>query len=54
MGSFSHSCESELVFKSSHTKIPKFNSRVYFENKEEIGVMDEIFGPINEVVHAST
>ena len=36
--------------KSTNEKIPKFNSPMYFENKTEIGKIDEIFGPINEVV----
>ena len=45
-----HPCEDEMVFKSSHKKIPKFNSFVYFENKQEIGKIDEIFGPVGEVV----
>ena len=31
-------------------KIPKFNSYIYFENKKEVGKIDEIFGPVNEVV----
>lgn len=41
MGSFSHVCESDMVFKSLHTKIPKFNSPVFFENKKQVGVIDE-------------
>lgn len=50
MGTFVHPCEDCMVFKSSHEKIPKFNSAVFFENKQQVGVMDEIFGPLNEVV----
>jgi H/ACA ribonucleoprotein complex subunit 1 len=50
MGIFVHSCESELVFKSVHTKIPKFNAPVFLENKQQVGVLDEIFGPVNVVV----
>jgi H/ACA ribonucleoprotein complex subunit 1 len=53
MGTFSHVCEDELVYKSTHKKIPKFNSRVYYQDKSEIGMMDEIFGPVNEVVLCS-
>jgi H/ACA ribonucleoprotein complex subunit 1 len=49
MGTFMHACENEMVFKSIHTKIPKFNSAVFFENKQQVGVLDEIFGPMNEV-----
>jgi H/ACA ribonucleoprotein complex subunit 1 len=50
MGVFAHVCENEMVFKSTHKKIPKFNAPVYFENKSQVGVLDEIFGPMNEVV----
>ena len=45
-----HTAESDLVIKSSHADIPKFNSMLYFQDKSEIGKIDEIFGPINEVV----
>lgn len=52
MGVFMNPCENELVFKATHAakKIPKFNAPVHFENKEEVGKIDEIFGPINEVM----
>lgn len=50
MGTFVHGAESDLVVKSSHADIPKFNSMVYHKDITEIGKIDEIFGPINEVV----
>jgi hypothetical protein len=50
MGTFLHTAESDLVIKSTHADIPKFNSMLYFQDKSEIGKVDEIFGPINEVV----
>eukprot|EP01098_Paradermamoeba_levis_P005116 TRINITY_DN2173_c0_g4_i2.p1 TRINITY_DN2173_c0_g4~~TRINITY_DN2173_c0_g4_i2.p1 ORF type:complete len:204 (-),score=52.77 TRINITY_DN2173_c0_g4_i2:15-581(-) len=50
MGQFLHPCENQLVCKSTNTKIPKFNSPIYLENKQEIGKVDEIFGPINDVM----
>eukprot|EP01114_Cavostelium_apophysatum_P020615 TRINITY_DN695_c0_g1_i4.p1 TRINITY_DN695_c0_g1~~TRINITY_DN695_c0_g1_i4.p1 ORF type:complete len:211 (+),score=28.35 TRINITY_DN695_c0_g1_i4:159-791(+) len=50
MGTFMHECEGEGVFKSVSEKIPKFNSPVYFENKEKIGQIDEIFGQTTEVM----
>lgn len=45
-----HTAESDLVIKSTNADIPKFNSFLYYEDKTEIGKIDEIFGPINEVV----
>ncbi|PRP78442.1 snoRNP pseudouridylase box H/ACA snoRNP complex protein Gar1 [Planoprotostelium fungivorum] len=39
----------EMVFKSTHSKIPKFASQVYTKNIQPVGVLDEIFGPINQV-----
>ncbi|KAJ3138462.1 H/ACA snoRNP pseudouridylase subunit, partial [Physocladia obscura] len=49
MGSFLHACEGELVCKSINTKIPYFNAPIYLENKTQIGKVDEILGPLNEV-----
>jgi len=31
------------------TKVPYFNAPIYLENKTQIGKVDEILGPINEV-----
>jgi H/ACA ribonucleoprotein complex subunit 1 len=31
------------------TRIPYFNAPIYLENKTQIGKVDEILGPINEV-----
>merc|ERR1719491_1142008 len=36
-----------MVCKSTNERIPHFNARIFLENKEEIGRVDEIFGPIN-------
>ncbi|KAJ3347980.1 H/ACA snoRNP pseudouridylase subunit [Entophlyctis luteolus] len=49
MGTFMHACEGELVCKSVNTKIPYFNAPIYLENKTQIGKVDEILGPLNEV-----
>ncbi|KAI8827455.1 Gar1/Naf1 RNA binding region-domain-containing protein [Chytriomyces cf. hyalinus JEL632] len=49
MGSFLHACEGELVCKSINTKIPYFNAPIYLENKTQVGKVDEILGPLNEV-----
>lgn len=45
-----HSCEGEMVCKSVNEKVPYFNAPIYLENKSQIGKVDEIFGPINEMV----
>ena len=36
------------MVKCTNEKIPYFNSPVYLENKEKIGKVDEIFGPIHD------
>lgn len=46
-----HAAEDDMIFKVKEMdKIPKFNSPVFLENKTHFGTIDEIFGPINEVV----
>ncbi|CCD23839.1 H/ACA snoRNP pseudouridylase subunit GAR1 NDAI_0C01780 [Naumovozyma dairenensis CBS 421] len=49
MGSFLHECENDIVCRSINTKIPYFNAPIYLENKTQIGKVDEILGPLNEV-----
>ncbi|KAI8579203.1 hypothetical protein K450DRAFT_243249 [Umbelopsis ramanniana AG] len=49
MGSFMHACEGEIVCKSINAKIPYFNAPIFIENKTQIGKVDEILGPLNEV-----
>ncbi|ORZ22376.1 Gar1/Naf1 RNA binding region-domain-containing protein [Absidia repens] len=49
MGSFQHACEGEMVCKSINPKVPYFNAPIYLENKSQIGKVDEILGPLNEV-----
>eukprot|EP00010_Vexillifera_abyssalis_P000317 CAMPEP_0201551692 /NCGR_PEP_ID=MMETSP0173_2-20130828/9131_1 /ASSEMBLY_ACC=CAM_ASM_000268 /TAXON_ID=218659 /ORGANISM="Vexillifera sp., Strain DIVA3 564/2" /LENGTH=205 /DNA_ID=CAMNT_0047962013 /DNA_START=30 /DNA_END=648 /DNA_ORIENTATION=+ len=50
LGEYTHPCEKVLVCRSTHEeKLPKFNSPVYYENKQQIGKVDEVFGAINEV-----
>lgn len=48
-----HACEGDLVCKSVNEKIPYFNAPIYLENKTQIGRLDEILGPINQVVRSS-
>ncbi|CCE92482.1 H/ACA snoRNP pseudouridylase subunit GAR1 TDEL_0E02390 [Torulaspora delbrueckii] len=49
MGSFMQPCEGDIVCRSINTKIPYFNAPIYLENKSQIGKVDEILGPLNEV-----
>ncbi len=53
LGLFMHPCEEEMICKSTHDKVPYFNAAVYLENKTQIGKVDEIFGPVNNVVRAT-
>ena len=49
MGSFMHECENDIVCRSINTKIPYFNAPIFLENKTQVGKVDEILGPLNEV-----
>ncbi|ORX40670.1 Gar1/Naf1 RNA binding region-domain-containing protein [Kockovaella imperatae] len=50
IGSFMHPVESEMLCSlTAPTKIPYFNAPIYLSNKTQIGKVDEILGPINEV-----
>ncbi|KAJ1732151.1 H/ACA snoRNP pseudouridylase subunit [Coemansia biformis] len=49
MGSYMHACEGEMVCRSTNEKVPYFNAPIFLENKAQIGKVDEILGPINEV-----
>ncbi|GFZ48604.1 LOW QUALITY PROTEIN: H/ACA ribonucleoprotein complex subunit 1 [Saitozyma sp. JCM 24511] len=50
IGSFLHPVESEMLCSlTAPTKIPYFNAPIYLSNKTQIGKVDEILGPINEV-----
>ena len=43
-------CENDLVIKSTCEKIPYFNANIYLEQKQDVGKVDEIFGPIADFV----
>ena len=46
-----HTCEDDLVCKcTQERKVPQFNAPIYLENKQQIGKVDEIFGPIQGLV----
>ncbi|CXJ11928.1 H/ACA ribonucleoprotein complex subunit 1, putative [Plasmodium berghei] len=48
-GTYFKSCENDLVIKNSlENLVPYFNGRIFLENKEEIGKVEEVLGPINE------
>ncbi|KAJ2681832.1 H/ACA snoRNP pseudouridylase subunit [Coemansia spiralis] len=49
MGSYMHACEGEMVCRSTNEKVPYFNAPIFLENKTQIGKVDEILGPINDV-----
>src|SRR3954462_9647650 len=50
MGTFQHAVESEMLCSSvMPSKVPYFNAPIYLANKTQIGKVDEILGPINEV-----
>ena len=47
-----HPCEDQIVLKSSNKdQVPFFNAPIFLENKQQIGKVDEIFGPIRDYVH---
>lgn len=51
MGSFSHSCKEQMVCKSiTKHQVPKFNRRLFLQNKTEVGTVDEILGPVDSFV----
>lgn len=49
MGAFMHPCEGDIVCRSINAKIPYFNAPIYLENKTQVGKVDEILGPMNDV-----
>uniref|UniRef100_A0A914CY62 H/ACA ribonucleoprotein complex subunit n=1 Tax=Acrobeloides nanus TaxID=290746 RepID=A0A914CY62_9BILA len=48
VGHFTHTCEDDIVCHTTAGKIPYFNAPVFFENKQQIGKIDEIFGGIRD------
>ena len=45
-----HDCEGDLVCKLTHAKVPYFNASIYVDKNTRVGKVDEILGPINEVM----
>lgn len=52
VGTYMHAAEQDMVCKSTlqNQQIPFFNTPAYLENKQKIGMIDEIFGAINDVM----
>lgn len=53
-GTFKHACSEDLVFDSTISKVPYFNAEIYLENKTKIGKVDDILGPINQMLFTVT
>jgi H/ACA ribonucleoprotein complex subunit 1 len=51
LGEFTHTCEGFMICKATHVNCPLINRPVFYENKDKIGVVDEVFGPINAFVN---
>ena len=51
LGEFTHACEGVMVCKASCANCILINRPVFHENKDKIGVVDEVFGPINAYVN---
>ncbi len=49
VGNVMHPSEEFIVVKNIlPEKVPIFNRGVYLENKQKIGIIDDVFGPIND------
>ena len=45
-----HPCEDDIVIKASQENVPYFNAPIFLENKQQIGKVDDVLGPIKEYV----
>lgn len=45
-----HPCEGELVAKSIIEDVPQFNAYVFLENKQCIGKIADVMGPVRDHV----
>jgi len=52
IGRVIHEVESEMLCRLSHAKgmVPMFNAGIYLENKTKIGKIDEILGPLTQIM----
>ncbi|CAD8051994.1 unnamed protein product [Paramecium sonneborni] len=52
---YSHVCGNQIIVKALGKQlVPRFFRSVYFENKQPIGKVDEIFGPIENYLFSVT
>eukprot|EP00826_Nyctotherus_ovalis_P062283 TRINITY_DN8984_c0_g1_i3.p1 TRINITY_DN8984_c0_g1~~TRINITY_DN8984_c0_g1_i3.p1 ORF type:complete len:174 (+),score=30.82 TRINITY_DN8984_c0_g1_i3:118-639(+) len=47
LGEFTHACEGFMICKALGQDVPLINRHVFNKDKNKIGIVDEIFGPIN-------
>ena len=49
VGTVMNACEEYIVIHNNvANKVPMFNRPIYLENKTKVGVIDDVFGPIND------
>lgn len=49
VGTVMNACEEYIVIHNNIAdKVPMFNRPIYLENKTKVGVIDDVFGPIND------
>ena len=54
IGHYLHPCEADLVVRcTKEENVPYFNAPIFLENKQQVGKVDEIFGPITEFISFS-
>lgn len=55
IGVYSHPCKEQIVCKTiQKQQVPKFNRRIFLQNKNEVGTVDEIMGPVDSYVKKKT
>lgn len=54
LGEFTNSVEGMALFKGTHEKIPILKRRVFMEDKNQIGQIDDVFGQISNWVSSDT
>jgi rRNA processing protein Gar1 len=47
LGEYTHTVEGMALFKGTNVKIPILKRRVFLEDKNEIGKVDDVFGQIS-------
>ena len=53
VGKFLHACKDEMVYKCTLSQqVPYFNTPLYTKDINKLGMLDEVFGPINDIMFA--